>query len=214
MRKQISLFLTISVVFWAYAGTINGIVYRKAKPIPTSSISRYSGRASIQHQSHQNTRDNDQAIVYLTSPMKTKYAPPALRPRMEQINESFDPWLLPILVGTTVDFPNSDPIFHNVFSYSNPKKFDLGRYSKGESKSVTFERPGMVKVFCEIHKGMRAYILVLENPYFTLTDESGHYILKNVPQGNYTLNVWQENLPEYSQEITVADQDTLFIEIR
>jgi len=103
----------------------------------------------------------------------------------------FIPALLPVLVGASVSFPNEDDIYHNVFSYSAPKPFDLGRYRKGESPGkVTFDKPGTVKVYCEIHDHMRCTILVLDTPFFTTTDPAGHYHLAGLLPGNYTLTVW------------------------
>jgi phosphatidate phosphatase APP1 len=106
-----------------------------------------------------------------------------------------------------------DLVFHNVFSYSKTKKFDLGRYGKGESKQVMFNKPGLVKVFCEIHKTMRAYVLVLETPYFTTTDDKGYFIIEDVPDGRYTLHVWQENTEEYTTQTQINDDKFTKIEI-
>ena len=89
---------------------------------------------------------------------------------MDQRNETFVPHVLAITVGTTVDFPNSDNIYHNVFSLRRPRRFDLGRYAAGRSKSVRFDRPGIVRVFCEIHSHMSAFILVFNHRYFAVTD--------------------------------------------
>ncbi len=122
---------------------------------------------------------------------------------MAQQNFEFQPRVLPVVVGSSVDFPNRDELYHNVFSFSASKKFDLGRYSSGESKTETFDKLGLVKVYCEIHEHMRSYILVLQNPYFTLTDSNGKFSLKNVPPGRYVVKVWQEDSKEHSAEIVV-----------
>ena len=123
---------------------------------------------------------------------------------MANIDLVFRPLVLPILAGTTVDFPNSDPLFHNVFSLSQPKEFDLGRYPKGQKKSVTFDRPGIVSVYCEIHSYMFATILVLENPFFTVPNEDGTYSLKNIPAGSYKLNFWFGRKKVESRSVTVS----------
>ena len=99
-------------------------------------------------------------------------------------NETFVPHVLPIVAGTTVDFPNNDHTYHNVFSLSKTKTFDLGRYAVGRSKSVRFDRPGIVRVFCDIHSHMSAFIIVFAHRYFALADIDGAYRLENVPPGN------------------------------
>jgi hypothetical protein len=100
--------------------------------------------------------------------------------------------VLAIVAGTTVDFPNNDQTYHNVFSLSKAKSFDLGRYAAGKSKPIRFDRPGIVRVFCDIHSHMSAFILVFAHRYFAVTDDEGRYRLDNVPPGTYTVAVWNE----------------------
>jgi hypothetical protein len=102
-----------------------------------------------------------------------------------------------------VSFPNSDPTYHNVFSLSRAKTFDLGRYAAGRAKSVRFDRPGVVRVFCDIHSHMTAFILVFAHRYFAVTDEEGRYRLPDVPPGTYTAAVWHEVLPRQAHAVTV-----------
>lgn len=110
---------------------------------------------------------------------------------MAQKNIAFAPDLLPVLVGSSVEFPNMDDTYHNVFSYSKTKRFDLGRYRKEEKPtSVVFGKPGAVTIHCEIHDRMRGTILVLESPYFKKTDTNGNYRLENLPPGKYMLKAW------------------------
>jgi plastocyanin len=130
-----------------------------------------------------------------------------IRARMDQRNETFVPHVLAITVGTTVDFPNSDPVFHNVFSLSKTRPFDLGRYPAGRSKSVRFDRPGVVQVFCEIHSHMSAYILVFGHRYFAVTGDDGAYRIDRVPPGTYTLVLWHEGNTRESRAITVTGGD-------
>ena len=211
MIMKVITFLIILSSGFLYSGGIEGYVYRKAKTLPSPKINRYSLRNSSTTKS-QTEASNNLAIVYLTSKDKLT-GKPNKTPVIRQKNLSFDPWLLPVYVGTKVGFPNMDLVFHNVFSYSKTKKFDLGRYGKGESKQVLFDRPGLVKVFCEIHKTMRAYVLVLETPYFTTTNDKGYFIIDDVPDGSYTLHVWQENTEEYTSKIQIKDDKLTKIEI-
>ena len=111
---------------------------------------------------------------------------------MDQRNETFVPHVLAVMVGTVVDFPNSDKTFHNVFSLSQAKRFDLGRYAAGRSKSVRFDRPGVVRVFCDIHSHMNAFVLVFSHPFFDVTDADGRFRIDNVPAGTYTVVGWYE----------------------
>jgi plastocyanin len=127
---------------------------------------------------------------------------------MDQKELTFVPHVLPILVGSKVEFPNSDPVYHNVFSFSKTKNFDLGRYPTGHSKTVTFNKPGLVKVYCDMHSQMNAFILVLANPYFTLTDEHGNYSIRDIPAGTYKVKAWFARLPEKMMSITIRAGET------
>jgi plastocyanin len=127
------------------------------------------------------------------------------RPRIDQRNESFVPHVLAIVAGTTVDFPNSDHTYHNVFSLSKTKSFDLGRYAVGRSKSVRFDRPGIVRVFCDIHSHMNAFILVFSHPFFAMTDADGRYRIDNVPPGTYAIIAWNEGISSEPRPVTVPD---------
>ena len=119
-------------------------------------------------------------------------APSPTRAVLDQRNETFVPPVLAVTVGSTVDFPNSDKVYHNVFSLSKTRRFDLGRYPRGQSRSVVFDRPGVVRVFCEIHSHMSAFILVFAHRFFAVTDAEGRYRIDGVPAGSYTLALWSE----------------------
>ena len=138
-------------------------------------------------------------------------APAQERPmaKMVQKNKTFTPHVLPIRVGTSVDFPNFDPIFHNAFSNYNGQLFDVGLYPPGSSRRVRFARPGVVRVFCNIHAAMSAVIVVLDTPYFVTSEKSGNFQLDNIPAGEYTLHVFHERAPQgtldaLSRRVTVA----------
>jgi plastocyanin len=139
------------------------------------------------------TPDRRTSVVYLeTAPRGAFEVPAPGRAVLDQRNETFVPHVLAVTVGTTVEFPNSDLVYHNVFSLSKAKRFDLGRYPRGESRAVRFDRPGMVRVFCEIHSHMSAFVLVFAHRFFDTTDDAGRYRIEGVPPGTYTLAVWNE----------------------
>lgn len=118
------------------------------------------------------------------------------RTQLRQSHETFIPHVIAIQRGSTVDFPNDDPIFHNVFSLSSAATFDLRRYPPGQSRSWQFTKPGIVKVYCHIHSHMSATILVLDHPYFTIPDADGTFTLPNLPPGDRTIVGWHERVGE------------------
>lgn len=122
---------------------------------------------------------------------------------LDQRNETFVPHVLAVMVGTVVSFPNSDRTYHNVFSLSRAKRFDLGRYASGRSKSVRMDRPGVVRVFCDIHSHMNAFVLVFNHPFFDVTDPDGRFELPDVPPGTYTIVGWYEGEPRVTRTVTV-----------
>ena len=115
------------------------------------------------------------------------------------------PPVVAITAGSTVAFPNSDRVYHNVFSLSKPRRFDLGRYPRGQSRSVVFDKPGVVRVFCEIHSHMNAFILAFGHPFFAMTDADGRYRIDNVPPGTYNLLAWSEGVSSESRTVSVPD---------
>lgn len=153
--------------------------------------------------------DFRRSVVYLESAPSAAFADAEpLRAKMDQRNETFVPHVLAITVGTTVDFPNSDQTYHNVFSLRGPKPFDLGRYAAGRSRSVRFDRPGIVRVFCEIHSHMSAFILVFSHRYFAVTGADGRYQISRVPPGRYTLVAWNEGSVRESRQIVMSDDQS------
>ena len=122
---------------------------------------------------------------------------------LRQKNKSFEPRLLVVTRGSTVDFPNLDPWFHNVFSLFNGKKFDLGLYEAGSSRTVHFDRDGVSYIFCNIHPQMSAIVVVVPSRYFAVANKQGDFAILAVPPGRYTLHVWTENaLPETLTSLT------------
>lgn len=152
------------------------------------------------------TPDRGVSVVYLeTAPRGAFESPRPGHAVLDQRNETFVPHVLAVTVGSVVDFPNDDRTYHNVFSLSKTKRFDLGRYPRGESRSVRFDQPGVVRVFCEIHSHMNAFILVFAHRYFATTDREGRYRIGGIPPGTYTVVVWNEGEVRVRREVSVGE---------
>lgn len=148
--------------------------------------------------------ERQRVIIYLEGPLPAATAAHRGIFRMEQVNRRFSPDVLVVPVGATVSFPNMDPIFHNIFSLSKAKEFDLGSYDKGDSRSVTFTKPGIVSVFCHLHPNMEGTIVVAPNQYFAHVDPSGAFHLPAVPPGEYTVVAWHKAAGFFRKQILVA----------
>jgi plastocyanin len=160
-----------------------------------SSATEVAGQVSLQDSKVAAVRKNQDfsGVVISFHPVDSREAigPSPKHARMLQKNKTFLPHILAIQVGTDVDFPNADPIFHNAFSSYSGQIFDVGLYPPGSNRAVRFSRPGIVRVFCNIHPAMSAIIVVLNTPYFTTTGRDGRFSL-NLPPGKYELHVFHE----------------------
>jgi plastocyanin len=152
------------------------------------------------------------AVVYLEG----TFVPPAAAATVQlpQKDLAFVPSLLPIQVGTRVEFPNLDDTYHNIFSYSAPKRFDLGRYRPDERPipSQVFDVPGLVTLRCEIHEHMRGIILVLATPHFVVTDEEGRFRLSGLPAGHYTLKAWVNSKTTLEKTLDLSEGANLRVD--
>jgi plastocyanin len=155
----------------------------------------------------------ENVVVYLEAAPRGAGGSGGSEPAMRQRDERFVPHVLPIVAGTAVAFPNDDPIYHNVFSLSRAKSFDLGRFARGESRTIVFPRAGLVQVFCHIHADMSAYILVLDNPFFAKPDSSGHFAIDGIPPGEYRLVAWHERIHPISQPVRVVAGQTTAVRL-
>jgi len=157
------------------------------------------------HVAQSDVSDRLTSVVYFDSAPRTAAAPVPGHAVLDQRDERFVPHVLAVTTGTVVDFPNSDRIYHNVFSLSKTRPFDLGRYAAGRSKAIKFDRPGIVRVFCDIHSHMNAFILVFNHSFFALTDAEGRYRIDNVPPGSYNLVAWNEGVSSGPQPVVVSE---------
>ncbi|UCG14253.1 MAG: hypothetical protein JSU72_07275 [Deltaproteobacteria bacterium] len=200
MRKGVQLILAVACCLllntagWAWAGSIVGVV----KP--------------------QGLRSPEGILVYVAKAPAGPTDGSQAKFIMDQTQLAFIPHILPVLVDSKVEFPNNDKVAHNVFSLSRAKKFNLGSYQPGEAKTVQFDQPGVVDLRCDVHQEMNAYILVLNNPYFALTDKEGRFTIpdqsylgahdvKDVPPlspGKYLVKTWHEKLKTAKKKIEIS----------
>src|SRR5262245_43113364 len=132
-------------------------------------------------------------------------------PLIDQRNLTFSPHVLAVRVGTTVDFPNDDRVLHNVFSFRDGKRFDLGMYPVGALRRVTFDRPGLSRIFCNIHPNMAAYVMAVDSPYFAVSDEYGAFTIASVAPGTYTYHAWRSGAAEQTGTWASASGQALTI---
>jgi plastocyanin len=152
------------------------------------------------------------AVVYLEGSFPKSQSLPTKE--VAQKDLTFIPSLLPVLVGTRVEFPNYDDTYHSIFSYSPAKRFDLGRYRPEERPvpAEVFDKPGLVTLRCDIHEHMRGLILVLETPHFVTTEGSGNFRLNGVPAGHYTLKAWVDSKTTYEKPVDLKNGETLHVD--
>ena len=185
------------VVAESRTGVIEGNVVMRETPARRRA-DRYPGGAPAQPARVQPIP----AVVYLKGAVGERGGG-ATRLRLAQKDTTFQPAVLVVRVGTTVEFPNGDPFFHNVFSYSGAARFDLGRYPQGESKSVRFEKVGVVRIYCEVHETMRSAVIVSENDYYAVVGSDGSFSIQSVPPGRHELEVWHPDLGSKTVDVTV-----------
>ncbi len=157
-------------------------------------------------------RDCAGAVVYIAKIPGRTFSP-TTRAIMDQVRLTFDPLVLPVVVGTQVAFPNNDEVRHNVFSPSPVKRFNLGTYPKGVTKHVVFDNPGVVELLCNVHAEMSAYIVVTETPYVAHVAAGGSYALRNAPAGTYDVCGWRPELKAHCTQVAVRDRDTVQLNI-
>ena len=158
-----------------------------------------------------NGRPAYQAIVSFTGSTRPK---PGGKAVVDQKDRTFLPHVSVVPVGTRVQFPNNDIVFHNVFTEFNSTKFDLGNYPKGTSRSQVFTRPGLAVILCSIHPEMCAYVMVVDTPFCALTDKKGHYQISGVPSGHYKVTVWHESGAKTAFDTDIAGNAPINIPLK
>ena len=194
---------------FAFGGDISGMVRAEPKTGVDSGATADGAYASrkyklVERVDYSSMHDFVVYIDGLTVTNAIRNTAEVTTTKVAQHKAEFFPHVLPVMAGTKVEWPNSDDIFHNVFSDSDAHQFDLGLYKGNpKEKAQTFDRPGKVDVYCSIHANMHCIVLVLPNPYFAMTDLNGTYTITNVPPGKYKLKAWHERLPADALEIVV-----------
>lgn len=202
----------------ATAGIIRGSIRTPGTADPAPSMNAYPGRASAMpgHSAPPRGRVTD-AVVYLTRILAASESTLARAPReraqLAQAHEAFVPRVVVVARGGAVDFPNRDPIYHNVFSLSPTKRFDLGKYRQGRSKAVVFDRTGVVKVYCDLHAEMEAFVLVVPNHAYAQPGPEGAFELPDLPPGSYELRAWHPDLHEIVRTVQVPEHGDASVEI-
>lgn len=198
---SIALMLFVTMPLQAFAGGIKGKVSVKG------------------------LRSSDNILVFVSKAPDVPTDVSALKFVMDQANLAFIPHILPVLVGSSVQFPNHDKVSHNVFSLSRTKKFNLGSYPPGTAKTVVFDKPGIVELRCDVHAEMSAYIMVLKNPYWAITDNQGNFTIPDpnyleqhgfkevsgLPAGKYVLKTWHEKLASSKQSVEVPEKGDIAV---
>ena len=194
-------------------GTIRGSVQLPEIVLPQyrQSPSRYGGSMAHEAQDHAKKEGLPEAtnvVVFLSGPGLDDVKRAEPKAVLSQRDATFIPHVLPIVKGATVEIVNRDKMFHNVFSLSPVKRFNIGRRPTGEEVPVTFDKAGIVPVFCDIHSHMSAFIVVLSNPMFAQPNDNGSYVIEGVPPGKYTIQTWHERFSAPKQTVTVTAGDT------
>jgi plastocyanin len=150
------------------------------------------------------------AVIFVDKLEGKTFPPPEKHPVVDQKNLTFIPHVLPVLLGTTVEFLNSDDVLHNVFCPDKcAGKFNLGTWPKGRQKSYTYTQPCVSMLLCNVHPEMEGYVVVVETPYFVVSEKKGGYVIPNVPAGTYTLKIWHQKLKAAAVKVTVPAEGSV-----
>lgn len=175
-----------------------------------------TARVKAAHRENKSESSHAENVVVWLSPIGTAPQPQKNTEqhlKLSQHNKSFEPHILIVPVGAVVQFPNRDPFFHNVFSLFEGKRFDLGLYEAGSTRNVSFDRPGISYIFCNIHAEMSAVVIALDTPYFGISNRKGEIVIADVPVGRYLMKTWYETaspdaLEAMNREISVTESSS------
>ena len=197
-----------------YPGPDSRLLTPDSRPLtPDSPLATLTGHLTLLEKGDKQAEDVGQAVIWLET--KTRVSAPApVRAEINTADKEFSPHVLVLPVGSTVTFPNHDPFNHNVFSLSEENPFDLGLYGRGETKAVKFSRPGIVRIFCNVHPGMSALVMVRDNPYYSQPSSDGSFTIDAVPAGRYVLHAWHERASELSRDLMVPVQASNALDLR
>jgi plastocyanin len=202
-----------AIALGAQAQAITGTILIKKKltrPSVTASVSVYQRGTAVQigEDTGQDpiAYERSRVVIYLEGPSPDPQAQgDVMAQQIKQIDRRFTPEIVVVPVGSTVSFPNMDPIFHNIYSLSKPKSFDLGSYDKGQTRKVTFPKPGIVEVYCHLHPNMQATVVVTPNRWYARPDKDGQYRIPDVPPGQYTVVAWHKSAGFFRKTVVVSE---------
>ncbi len=192
-------------------GTLEGTVelHNATSLVRREPGTRYGNSMTNMPEMPRHINENENVVIYLEGKgLRPEDVSQPQRETMNQKNATFIPHVLPVLKGDIVDFVNEDNTYHDVFSLSPTKKFNIGRRPTGEVVPVKFDKTGVAEIFCDIHSYMSAFIVVLDNPFFTKPDAHGFFRIENVPPGTYTMKVWHERLRSEDETVTITAGNT------
>ncbi len=218
IARLLAAALLLALPCIVHAGAIKGTVELSAgKGTRNAHGNAYPGRANSLPPGEAPAQGGvDETVLWIEKLPAGMVAPPVsgARPQLEQRQQRFVPRVLAVRTGTTVDFPNRDPIYHNVFSVSPTRRFDLGKYREGQSRSVRFDKAGIVRVFCDIHSDMAAFVIVVPHHLYARAGADGRFALPAVPGGDYVLNVWHPDRGESTVPVHVPDSGDGVVPVR
>lgn len=220
MTSRIGCAVAAVAMGWssAWAGTVHGTLrVPPGSQTVTPVVQAYAGQAASlpdpQPIVHGLVTDAVLWIEGLPAAAESSMAAPKVRPQMAQKGQNFVPRVVAVTAGQAVDFPNFDPIFHNAFSVSPIKRFDLGKYPRGQSRKVIFSKSGVVQVFCDIHANMAGFVRVVPSRAVAMPDGYGEFAIEGVPPGTYTLRVWHPDFPQMERKIQVPEGGDLEVQL-
>lgn len=215
MRRSLALAVLLVLAAPAHAGGVRGHVTVPPAPPVDAHFKPYAGRASSLAQPERPQRGLvTDAVIYVDSlTSEPPPVPPAVHPKLAQKGQAFEPRVVVVPVGGTVDFPNLDPIYHNVFSVSPVRRFDLGKYPRGQSRSIKFQKAGQVNVFCDIHSDMAGFILVVPNAHWARPAADGSFTLTGLPPGRCRVRAWHPDFPARDLEIDVPASGDVTLDV-